>query len=147
MSDLYLGIIRPTIMERLWRYSELRPNGCRIWTGALDRGGYGAINVGGAKHKAHRLAYELLVGPIPDGLVIDHVCRNRDCINPAHLEPVTHEENKRRGARGGDWPYCRKGHPYDDDNTRITTTGVRICRACHRDNEKKRRDAARKAAA
>lgn len=79
-----------------------RPDiGCWLWTGTISASGYGRLKRQGRDIFAHRFAYELLVGPIPEGLVIDHLCRTRSCVNPDHLEPVTHAENLRRG----------KGHP------------------------------------
>lgn len=74
--------------------------GCWLWTASLTHNGYGKFWVDGAVVRAHRWIYEQLVGPIPDGLHLDHVhergCRSRRCVNPAHLEPVTNEENQRR---------------------------------------------------
>lgn len=73
--------------------------GCWLWQGTL-RAGYGRVKIGGRLQEAHRASYEHHVGPIPEGLVVDHLCRNRSCINPAHLEPVTEMENIRRGEQG-----------------------------------------------
>lgn len=86
---------RPTLSERLAQYEE-DENGCWIWWGKPDAGGYGRLSINHRDAYAHRASYEHHVGPIPDGLTIDHLCRNRKCINPAHLEPVTLSENSRR---------------------------------------------------
>lgn len=110
---------------------------CWLWTGWVDRNGYGRFWLDGRSPGAHRVAYELYVGPIPAGLEIDHLCRVRNCVNPAHLEPVTTAENVRRTLAFRE-PYqasmdaCRNGHPYDDENTRFTATG-RACNTCKRD--------------
>lgn len=89
----------PTRAERLWARVDKNPDGsgCWIWTGALTTNGYGQVRWGDRTLRAYRLVYELLVGPIPDGLQLDHLCRNRRCVNPAHLEPVTQWENWARG--------------------------------------------------
>jgi hypothetical protein len=85
---------------------------------------------------AHRVSYELLVGPIPQGLQLDHLCRNRRCINPAHLEPVTSRENTMRGetvaAANASRDHCPSGHPYSDSNTIALGKGGRKCRECDR---------------
>ena len=99
-------------------------DGCRVWTGRLDTGGYGIER----RLRAHRVSYELIVGPIPAGLCIDHLCRNRACVNPSHLEPVTIRENCRRGTVL--ITECRKGHKYDEKNTLYRKNGHRICRTC-----------------
>ena len=91
---------------------------------------------------AHRLAYELVKGPISDGLQIDHLCRNRACINPDHLEAVTQRENILRGegvaALNARKTHCPQGHAYDEENTLILTgrqAGARRCQICARDRK------------
>ena len=103
--------------------------GCWEWTGPLHHNGYGACSRFNGTNRAHRVTYELLVGPIPSGLVIDHLCRVRACVNPQHMEPVTDMENRRRGAAA--ITHCPHGHEYSPDNTYIKPgTGTRICRRC-----------------
>lgn len=97
-----------TPQQRLAYKREIGPDGCWIFTGALNPAGYGVIGYAGKVHLAHRLSYEVEVGPIPDGLELDHLCRNRNCFNPDHLEPVTHLENMRRSSRVK--THCIRGH-------------------------------------
>lgn len=114
-----------------------KTDGCWLWTAHVDQSGYGKF--GNGKHGttcAHRIAYELCVGPIPAGLELDHLCRVRHCVNPRHLEAVTHSENVLRGlspaitaARQRAKTHCPKKHPYDEANT-IHRGGARFCRAC-----------------
>ena len=109
---------------------------CWLWTGALNHYGYGAFHLDGNARMAHRLAYAWLVGPIPSGLTLDHLCRNRACVNPAHLEPVTLAENKRRGespaAVNARKTKCLRGHPL------TRRSDGRYCRVCHAQRELRR---------
>lgn len=110
--------------------------GCWLWTGPLRPDGYVQIQVvGRGLVYAHRVAYEEWIGPIPEGLTLDHVhargCRHRHCMNPAHLEPVTHAENMRRSATTMR-AHCPQNHPYDEENTGRGAKGERVCRICSR---------------
>jgi hypothetical protein len=127
---------RPTIEQRFWSYVHFTPS-CWEWT-AYRHDGYGRFNEGSRIARVHRFAYELLVGPIPDGLTIDHLCRNRACVNPAHLEPVTVKVNVLRGegpaAQHARKTKCPQGHPYDTQQA-----GGRRCSICHRNEERRRK--------
>jgi hypothetical protein len=106
---------------------------CWLWTGSRTRkADYGYYGVGRKIHLAHVVAYETLVGPVPDGLQLDHLCRRTNCVRPGHLEPVTSQENNRRSreARGIDG-CCNLGHPLDGDNLTIIA-GERRCVTCQR---------------
>lgn len=115
-------------------------NGCVFWTASTDKKGYGMFRVNGRMVRAHRWAYEYFRRPIPDGLELDHLCRNRNCVNPAHLEPVTHRENVLRGNAGGTFnlakTHCPQGHEYGDDNLYVTPNGYRECRTCKADRQR-----------
>lgn len=114
--------------ERFWRF-VVKGDGCWEWIGAKVRG-YGYFRLGGKQRKAHRVAYELLVGPIPDGLTIDHLCQNKGCVNPEHMEPVSVSENLSRLGRR--MSACRRGHPFTPENTYVQKRGSRVCRTCIR---------------
>lgn len=111
-------------------------DGCWRWTAAKNSRGYGTLNLGERWVLAHRIMYETLVGPISDGLVLDHLCRNRACVRPGHLEPVTQQENLLRGetitAHFAAKDCCPAGHLYDEENTYLWRGG-RHCRACRRE--------------
>jgi hypothetical protein len=129
-------------MDRRWATQHLAhrvllDDGCWEWVGAHDHSGYAQVSAKGGRTtvKVHRLMYELLVGPIPEGMQIDHLCRNRGCVRPDHLEPVSHAENVRRGDAGKHHAAkdsCPNGHPYDDVNTyrRPDRRNRRECRIC-----------------
>jgi len=118
---------------RVWKRIT-KTDTCWLWAEPL-RAGYGMIkNEGGRPVGAHRVVYELLVGPIPDGLHLDHLCRVRNCVNPTHLEPVTRRENILRGesfaAANRAKTHCPQGHEYNGMNTRVSQSGKRHCRPC-----------------
>lgn len=123
------------------KFGHVRPRWqCWIWAGRLDPQGYG-------RHSwdlAHRVAYERFMGPIPDGLTLDHLCRTPACVNPWHLEPVTLRENLLRGdtfqARNAAKTHCKRGHPFDEENTYITPAGWRSCRSCRREHHRRYRE-------
>lgn len=127
--------VREPLSERLSRYSEVRPDGCIEWVGARSPDGYGRIAVNRVAVGAHRVAYELVHGAIPDDLVVDHLCRNRSCINPEHLELVTNRENILRGdglaAQNARKTHCINGHPLTPENI-YGYDGSRECRLCAR---------------
>lgn len=105
---------------------------CWEWTGLLHSGGYGRLRVNGRYLMAHRVAYELIVGPIPEGLTVDHLCRNRLCVNPAHMKPVTRQENLDRGIHPNTAKtHCPQGHEYTPENT-YTHSGKRSCIICQK---------------
>lgn len=109
-----------------------RGEDCWTWTGSKTTGGYGNLRWRGGYEYAHRLAYKLAVGPIPEGLHLDHLCRNRSCCNPEHLEPVTQAENTRRGLASYEIRRtCKHGHDISDPgNVYTNPNGHRHCRVC-----------------
>lgn len=134
-----------TISELLDYHSAWEPNsGCLIWLGAVVRGGYGTIKIEGKRRVAHGIAYELHKGIVPAGLELDHLCRTPSCINPNHLEAVTHRENMLRGntlaAHHAAQTHCLRGHELTEENTylRVSRNG-RYCRICGNARAKKYR--------
>lgn len=124
-----------TLRDRLFSRLLIDPEtGCLNWAGGLDESGYGVIRADGRNRKVHRVMYEMFSGPVPAGLTLDHLCRNRMCANVAHLEPVTPWVNTMRGsgpaAVNAAKTHCPAGHAYDAANTHWYQ-GRRYCRACH----------------
>ena len=133
-----------TTRDRFWSHVETSGEGCWPWTGQISKrsskgkgsAGYGVFRVGSRSDgtrrsvKAHRWLYETVVGHVPEGLELDHVCGNRSCVRLSHLEPVVHSVNIRRGHNPNRAKkYCPRGHPYDGVNT-VVYNGARQCRMC-----------------
>lgn len=117
--------------------------GCWHWVGAITSSGYGAVGVNGVSKSTHRVAYELLIGQIPADLQIDHLCRNRPCCNPAHLEPVTARENNIRRPDVNK-AFCVNGHEMTEQNTIVKVAGdskIRNCRTCTKRAQRDKRRA------
>lgn len=123
----------PTTLDRLRKYFT-ETDGCWLWTGAPDGKGYGAVYYDGRAQRAHRAVYMEMVGPIPDGLVLDHLCRTPACVRPDHLEPVTPAVNRARGLdlnwRKKAQTHCKNGHPFEGRNLIMRKKGGRDCREC-----------------
>lgn len=122
---------------------RIQPSGCWEWQGWTNDQGYGYITLDGRSVRAHRHFYEKHVGPIPKDMVLDHLCRNRVCVNPKHLEQVTSRENTLRGigpaARRAAQTHCVSGHEFTTTNTHIRPNGTRRCRECDRLQKKRNR--------
>lgn len=125
----------PGPKERFWAKVRIADDDeCWEWTASVCDEGYGRFNANDIELPstlAHRIAWTWLVGPIPDGLTLDHLCRNTSCVNPNHLEPVTASENSRRAIpwnRGK--THCVHGHEFDEANTYVCRNGRRACRTC-----------------
>lgn len=156
MGESLLGDSR--LPDRFWSKVRVEDGGCWQWTAALNPDGYGRIRLRRDwSPLAHRALWELLIGPVTYPEELDHLCKNRGCVNPQHLEKVQHAENVRRGRGGENWAektHCPQGHPYDDQNTR-RYKGSRVCRKCSTDRARayrlsdpeKHRDAVRRSRA
>jgi hypothetical protein len=136
-----------TTLRRFWaKVNKTGPlwNGtpCWLWTARCDTGGYGRFRVDGKDSPAHRIAYILCIEEIPVGLELDHLCRVHPCVNPIHLEAVTHQENTQRGNAGAYLAartHCLRGHPYSPENTYYARSRLnRMCRICRRNQQRLR---------
>lgn len=120
-----------------------RSGDCWEWTAWKSDRGYGRFHIGGSDINAHRAAWIIFRGPIPKGLVVDHLCRNPGCANPAHLEPVSNRTNVLRGvgpsAENSLKTHCKHGHEFTPENTYITPKGYRYCRECKRSIDRRKR--------
>lgn len=122
------------IEKRFWAKVR-KTDTCWLWEAGQQGEGYGSFKINGRHIQAHRFSYELLIGPIPEGLELDHLCRIRLCVRPEHLEPVTHQENIRRGAQGiVIRPFCKRGHPLSE--AKIRGNGTRVCRPCRNEDQR-----------
>lgn len=121
--------------DRFWSKVD-RDGDCWEWTASTTSAGYGQIMVDGRMWLAHRYSWTLAGRDFADGLVLDHLCGNRRCVNPAHLQQVTNRENILRGtspsAVNAARTYCIRGHAFDGTNTRIKPSGKRVCRVCEK---------------
>ena len=131
-------------IERLMRHVEqVTESGCWIWIGSIDRNGYASVWFNRHSRKAHRVMRELLLGPIPPGLTLDHLCRVRCCVNPYHTEAVTNQINILRGvgitAQNAMKTHCKRGHEFNEDTIIYKKLG-RSCRICQRGYQRKSRN-------
>jgi hypothetical protein len=137
-----MGVMEVEMLARFEAKVMPEPNsGCWLWLAQVDPKGYARFKGPGRTQRAHRVAYEHFIGAIPAGRVLDHLCRIRSCVNPAHLEPVTARENTLRGDLPkllGARTHCANGHAFDDANTSYKRDGSRRCLACHRNYEQRR---------
>ena len=145
IRPIELDTVTDAQVQRFW--DTVAPGdlgACWSWPKCVDRSGYGHVFVGEKKRKtnrcvkAHRLAYTLLRGEIGDGLVVDHVCKNRKCVNPWHLEQVRQGENLARGATNTSKTHCPQGHEYTEENTYNRSNGNRSCKVCGRARDRVR---------
>jgi hypothetical protein len=133
----YQGVKGASAEQRFWSKVQIGP-GCWLWLGGTDTSGYGVFYYVGRPLRAHRYSIELAGRIIPSDRVVDHVCRTRACVNPAHLRIVTRRENVHENSQAiahlnSLKTHCAKGHPFSGDNLLIRASGGRVCRACARD--------------
>ena len=132
---------RNNVLERFAAKVECGPeiDSCWEWTGTHSGMGYGRFLLDGKKYLAHRMSYILYRGKIPEGLVLDHLCRNPSCVNPDHLEAVTNKENINRGINySSSLTHCIRGHEFNEENT-YTIDNKRVCKPCRRIRDNRRR--------
>lgn len=139
---------RPSLGELLLRHIDVDSDGCWLWTAKVSKGGYGVVS--GKSLLAHRVSYETYKGLIPDGLVVDHLCRVTHCVNPDHLEAVTQKENLRRRdialGMATAKTHCPQGHEYNETNTYLSPQNRRSCRECSKNRARIKRAEMKKVA-
>lgn len=130
------GSMSITTLDRFNDRWSLTATGCWTWNGHCTEEGYGVLRVNSKRVAAHRVSYQHFFGPIPAGLVLDHLCRERACVNPDHLEAVTDAVNIARGigptAQQARQTHCKNGHEFNVENTYQWASGKRVCKTCHR---------------
>ncbi len=133
----YSSAYRDLTPEQRWWSCVDKTEGCWLWLGVPNASGYGTLKVEGRTVLAHRFGYEMLIGPIEVGKLLDHLCRNRRCVRPDHCEPVTSQVNTLRGdtlaAREAAQTHCMRGHALAGGNLINRRDGKRACRACNRE--------------
>lgn len=148
IGDAHIDECREITINRVIDNIEFADSGCWNWLRRDNGSGYGMITLHGRQRIVHRLFYQILNGQIPDYLVVDHLCRNRRCVNPDHLDPTTQKENVRRGETGQktaawrkSWTHCVNGHEFTEENTlnhkRKNDRVYRVCLACAREKNRK----------
>lgn len=134
-------------MSKFFARIAIAENGCWLWTGHAKVKGYGRVKISRKNYLAHKALYEYIKGKVPPNLQLDHLCRTRNCVNPAHLEPVTSKENSRRGHAPNMLAHfskvCKRGHSITGQNAKPVRPGHVQCRICNSNNDARRR-AARK---
>jgi len=132
-------VIIEKILKRFWDKVETT-NSCWNWKGCLNNAGYGMFRVNGKNYSPHRFSFETFIHKIPENMIIDHLCKNRSCVNPAHLDFVTNQENIRRGKNyQSKQTHCKRGHEFNAINSRLSIDGKRVCKICRNDNQNKKR--------
>lgn len=133
MKPTRVPVLTPRQVANFWaKVNRGTPADCWEWAAFRKPSGYGQFSAGKRRLAAHRVAYVLTHGEPPTGLDLDHLCRNRACVNPHHLEPVTRRVNLRRGTGHGSETRCPQGHPYSPTNTYVERDGSRKCATCVR---------------
>ena len=143
MTALAVGVEFDPLKDKILARSRSTPEGCWFWEGALSTDKrYGRLHATGVGEQlAHRVSYRVFVGPIPEGMTLDHLCGQSRCVNPAHLEPVSLRENIMRGsgicAQHARQTHCKRGHEFTPENTYRYADGRRGCRTCQRANRRR----------
>lgn len=132
---------KPEAALKIAKRIVVQDDGCWVWQGATDTSGYGRLRWNGKHESVHRLVWKLLVADVAADDELDHLCRNRLCCNPDHLEPVSGRENTLRGqgitAQLARQTHCKRGHPLSGDNLYVYPNGKRLCRTCERERKKR----------